>query len=487
MKSYIKEYEPQLNNFYSYSYKIRPNKISDNYCYNNYFDSNMNYKNRNLNIINLKQNNSFYNKLKYPQKTKSYISQYDKYFYPFLFSKKNEIRNNQNKKNSQYHNYSNNSYNIGNKYNIPHNDFLNDENQNNYSVNNIYKNESLNFGSYDNYFLGLTHQNNINNNNYEEENNKCEMNMQIISIENQDNNFNNNNDINNLIEQRQNMAIKNMDNENILYNTNGFLQNRKEENNKIGNSNSQEKNRNNINENKFNKLLNIDKLNKKIEIKKEPLNIIKKSKKKALKKLSFHEEENITIKYNQKDEITRILIFDSNNRLRKTKPRNINVYLSKLKGVKPKPVLMNSNSILKNKETMKKSNSASFMRFSMNKKNTILSNYCSNYLIDKYPLKQINKNFEIKKTTPKKEICERFKKNPQIFYTEELCDLVLKSLDLDISNEGEGLNEDRNKSPVNRNKNGRINKRKFNKLDKEIEIQAYYNLKKYFEKNNLDD
>ena len=131
-----------------------------------------------------------------------------------------------------------------------------------------------------------------------------------------------------------------------------------------------------------------------------------------MKKLTFHEEENVTIKYNQKDEITRILILDANNRLRKAKPRNIKVYLSKLKGVKPKPVLMNSNSKLDNNTKMMKSNSTSFMALSMNKINKIVNNYCSNYLIDKFPLKQIDKEIEIRRKTPKKEICEKFKKNP---------------------------------------------------------------------------
>ena len=116
-----------------------------------------------------------------------------------------------------------------------------------------------------------------------------------------------------------------------------------------------------------------------------------------MKKLSFHEKENVTIKYNQKDEITKILIFDANNRLRKTKPRNINVYLSKLKEVKPKPVLKSSNSSFKSKEKMKKSNSTSFMGLTSNKKNTILNNYYSEYLIDKPPLKLIGKDFKILK------------------------------------------------------------------------------------------
>ena len=489
MKCCIKEHYPQMNNCYSYCYKNRPNKIADNYCYNNNFD-NINYRNRNLNIINLKKNNSFYNKLKYPQKAKSYISQYDKYFYPFLFTNENEKRNNQDKNYNQYQNYSNNNYNIDNDYYIPHNDYSNDENQNNYSVNNICKNKSVNFGSYDNYFIGITGLNNLYNN-YEEEN-KCEMNLQIISNENQGNDYSiieNNKGIN-LVHKKNIRNLQSNDeynNDNDKKNEENKLEKNIIKNNKGINENNDINNKKDINKNenhRFNNLVNIDKLNQKLEIKKEPNNTNKKSKKMPLKKLTFHEEGNVTIKYNQKDEITKILIFDANNRLRKTKPRNINVYLSKLKEVKPKPVLMNSNSSLKNKEKMKKSNSASFMTLYLNKKKYILSDYSSEYLIDKSPLKQIGKDFKDKRRTPKKEICERFRKNPQAFYTEELCDLVLKSLDLDSSNETDGLSKDRKKNSVSRNENGNIYNKKYIILDKETKMRAYLNLKKYFEKNN---
>ena len=481
MKYCNKEHYPQMNNCYSYNFKIRANKTTDNYCYNNNYNSTNNRnRNRNLNIIDLKQNNSFYNKLKYPQKTMSYISQYDKYFYPFLFSKQNEKRNNQNKNYNKYQNYSNNSYNIDIDYNISLNNYSNDENLNNYSVYKICENKSVNFGSYDNYFLGLTDLNNLYNNNYEEEN-KCEMNMQIISNENQSNNYNiieNNKGIN--LVQKQNIRNLKSNDEHNNYNDKRNEENKLEtniiKNNKGINRNNGKNNKKDINDNnenhRFNKLTNIDKLNQKLEIKKEQINTNKKGIKKPLKNLSFHEKENVTIKYNQKDEITKILLFDANNRLRKTKPRNIKIYLSKLKEVKPKPVLKNSNSSFKNKEKMKKSNSASFMGLTLDKKNTILNNYYSKYLIDKPPLKLIGKDFEIKRRTPKKEICERFKRNPQVFYTEELCDLVLKSLDLDNSNENKGLREDN---------------KKYIKLDKETKMRAYYNLKKYFEKNNLDD
>ena len=126
------------------------------------------------------------------------------------------------------------------------------------------------------------------------------------------------------------------------------------------------------------------------------------------------------------------------------------------------------------------------MVLSMNKKNKILNNYNSKNLSNKSPLKQVDKNPEIKKQTPKKEICEKFIKNPQQFYTEELCDLVLKSFDFENSNDN-GISENKDKALNNRNGSSNIKKKKDYIFDKEINMQAYYNLKKYFEENNLHD
>ena len=166
-------------------------------------------------------------------------------------------------------------------------------------------------------------------------------------------------------------------------------------------------------------------------------------------------------------------------------PRNINVYLSKLKRAKPKPVLINSNAPSESKEKMKKSYSASSMMLSVNKKNKIINNYNSKNLNNKSPLKQVDKNSEIKKRTPKKEICEKFIKNPQQFYTEELCDLVLKSFDFENNNDN-GESENKEKALNNKNGSSKIKNKKDFISDKEVNMQAYYNLKKYFEENNLD-
>ena len=126
------------------------------------------------------------------------------------------------------------------------------------------------------------------------------------------------------------------------------------------------------------------------------------------------------------------------------------------------------------------------MVLSMNKKNKILNNYNSKNLSNKSPLKQVDKNPEIKKQTPKKEICEKFIKNPQQFYTEELCDLVLKSFNFENNNDN-GEKENKDKALNKRNGSNNIKNKKDFISDKEVDMRAYYNLKKYFEENNLDD
>jgi hypothetical protein len=101
---------------------------------------------------------------------------------------------------------------------------------------------------------------------------------------------------------------------------------------------------------------------------------------------------------------------------------------------------------------------------SANKKDKLNNRYNSNSN-DKNVKTNVNQ-----RNTPKKDICEKFKKNPQNFYTENLCDLVIKSLDID------------EKKETKKNTNKILNN-----IDKKINLKAYYNLKKFFEENNLDD
>ena len=193
---------------------------------------------------------------------------------------------------------------------------------------------------------------------------------------------------------------------------------------------------------------------------------IKENKKK--KNLSFHEEDNITIEYNKKDEITKINVFDFFGENQNFQPRNVNVIIEKLKRKKSKnkSILLNNDNKknligFENKNEMKKikkSNSGISIR--SNKEVMLLNKY---KLLRNKNSNSHKKNYNIKK---RNKICEKFKNNPQLFYNEELCDLVIKSLDLD----GDYMNKNNSKC---RNKNERNNYNSINK--NENMTDTYFN------------
>ena len=193
---------------------------------------------------------------------------------------------------------------------------------------------------------------------------------------------------------------------------------------------------------------------------------IKENKKK--KNLSFHEEDNITIEYNKKDEITKINVFDFFGENQNFQPRNVNVIIEKLKRKKSKnkSILLNNDNKknligFENKNEMKKikkSNSGISIR--SNKEEMLLNKY---KLLRNKNSNSHKKNYNIKK---RNKICEKFKNNPQLFYNEELCDLVIKSLDLD----GDYMNKNNSKC---RNKNERNNYNSINK--NENMTDTYFN------------
>ena len=70
-------------------------------------------------------------------------------------------------------------------------------------------------------------------------------------------------------------------------------------------------------------------------------------------------------------------------------------------------------------------------------------------LLTKYKLKKSNSNPQRKNYTKgRNKICEKFINNPQLFYSEELCDLVIKSFDED----GEFIRRRKNESRYYNNK-----------------------------------
>ncbi len=126
---------------------------------------------------------------------------------------------------------------------------------------------------------------------------------------------------------------------------------------------------------------------------------------------------------------------------------------------------------------MVKSKSASSLRLPNNKRNKLKNNF----EIDNKNYLKTNSN-DSKRIRTKKEICKKFKKNPQFFYTEDLCNLVLKSFDIDENDDNkENINKTNNMNNCYKNKT------QISLIDKKINMQAYYNLKQFFKENNLDD
>ena len=217
---------------------------------------------------------------------------------------------------------------------------------------------------------------------------------------------------------------------------------------------------------------NLIKSKKEIQFKPIDINKLIKNKQikenKMKKNLSFHEEDNITIEYNKKDEITKINVFDFFGENQNFQPRNVNVIIEKLKRKKSKnkSILLNNDNKknligFENKNEMKKikkSNSGISIR--SNKEEMLLNKY---KLLRNKNSNSHKKNYNIKK---RNKICEKFKNNPQLFYNEELCDLVIKSLDLD----GDYMNKNNSKC---RNKNERNNYNSINK--NENMTDTYFN------------
>ena len=217
---------------------------------------------------------------------------------------------------------------------------------------------------------------------------------------------------------------------------------------------------------------NLIKSKKEIQFKPIDINKLIKNKQikenKMKKNLSFHEEDNITIEYNKKDEITKINVFDFFGENQNFQPRNVNVIIEKLKRKKSKnkSILLNNDNKknligFENKNEMKKikkSNSGISIR--SNKEVMLLNKY---KLLRNKNSNSHKKNYNIKK---RNKICEKFKNNPQLFYNEELCDLVIKSLDLD----GDYMNKNNSKC---RNKNERNNYNSINK--NENMTDTYFN------------
>ena len=233
------------------------------------------------------------------------------------------------------------------------------------------------------------------------------------------------------------------------------------------------------NEEQNNQQKNFDIINLKEKIKKKENKCRKK-----IKNLSFHEEDNVTIEYNKKEEITKFDVFDFFGENQNFRPRNINVILEKLKRkkVKNNSILLNDTNKknLKDDENQNKSKEKKKIKRA-NSGISITSNK-EKMLLKKYKLIRRNSNSQNKKknyTKQKNKICEKFRNNPQLFYSEEPCDLILKSIDID----GKYLKERNNKRIIHNQKKNITNysNKRQNITDIDIDIEPFDYLQKIIE------
>lgn len=409
-----------------------------------------------LNINTFKKNNKIINNSK-----NTYFGLYDQYFLeskPDNYMQKQEIKNNTIKDN-----YQNVKDLIINQINSKINQFSHGSKKI-IKYNNVNIKNSLNYPKYGD------NNNDINKNrNISDLKKSTELILpQKKPIINKIQNYNNDNKKLNIKENKQEEQSQNIikEDEDKEQKCNIISSN----NEKIINTKKEEQN---------NQQKNFDIINLKEKIKKKENKCRKK-----IKNLSFHEEDNVTIEYNKKEEITKFDVFDFFGENQNFRPRNINVILEKLKRKKVK-----NNSILLNDTNKKNLKDGENQNKSKEKKKikransgiSITSNK-EKMLLKKYKLIRRNSNSQNKKknyTKQKNKICEKFRNNPQLFYSEEPCDLILKSIDID----GKYLKERNNKRIIpNQKKNitNYSNKRQ-NITDIDIDIEPFNYLQKIIE------
>ena len=409
-----------------------------------------------LNINTFKINNKIINNSKNP-----YFGLYDQYFLenkPDHYMKKQENKNNIIKDN-----YQNVKDLIINQINSKINQFSHGSKKI-IKFNNVNIKNSLNFSKYED------NNNDINKNrNISDLKKSTELILpQKKPIINKIQNYNNDNKNLNIKENKQEEQLQNIIKED---------EDKEQKCNIISSNN--EKIFNIKNEEQNNQQKNFDIINLEEKIKKKENKCRKK-----IKNLSFHEEDNVTIEYNKKEEITKFDVFDFFGENQNFRPRNINVILEKLKRkkVKNNSILLNDTNKknLKDDENQNKSKEKKKIKRA-NSGISITSNK-EKMLLKKYKLIRRNSNSQNKKknyTKQKNKICEKFRNNPQLFYSEEPCDLILKSIDID----GKYLKERNNKRIIHNQKKNITNysNKRQNITDIDIDIEPFDYLQKIIE------
>ena len=529
------EYDPNQLDDYNFNSYDNNNVYGDDYVQEMNYQNDYGYKPnsmKDINLLNIKMKIDLLNK-----KVNQMKNTFEKFDAISLNKEKNSLRNidsygdyNNNINSFDYDNYFLNNYPTNSMNNNNSNQYFSENIDNNFNINN--KNKlNLCFGSFDNYFLNKynytnenieeDNNNNENKQNYENEKNKEEYQIEKTDDSNFVNIINNNNTDNKQNEYQIEKTDENM------YNDNNKIDVGKKESVYQEDINANISNKGNIEnlENTNNEKILKPDIKEKVDLTGNNKNNDSKenkidTKKQKQKMLVFCEDENVTIKYDDREKITEISIYNVSGKKLNFIPKNINVYLNKLKKMKLKSILLNGNNnnlstnesrtkpkINKNtkKNKQKTQEQANKTKEQINKtKNQNNKTKVSNKSIPKTPNKNENiyqklkdRIFFVKKKPspqkkteePKKQekivLCERFRNNPQMFFKEELCDLMIESLNLD---KDEILTKSLSQKDIENNNN--TNKKVKNKKCKDddgFNMKAFNNLKKYFEENQISD
>ena len=409
-----KKINKNINESYNYIFKNDNLDNKQDYSDNNYFSNSMNItlpkNNKKIQNIklNLGLNSNKNNTLTFDESIK---------INDLVLSQNKAVKNNNNSKNSFFGLYdryfleslTNSCQNKEEEFKAIKN---NKQNTNDIMINKSKNNNNIDSKIYNN----------------NENNNKCI---------NYNNTFNLKNKLDFIFSQKQSLSKK-LNNQDKI---NKFVDNKninKEGNNKINNDEIKIQNDNQIIYNLDKKINNIKEEQENNKRKNEINNIFKKNiikNNKNKKILSFHEEDNISIEYNPKDEITKINVYNFFGENQNFQPRNINVILEKLKRRKMKTnSVLYSNSL---KKILKQKENLNHLEGNKKIKRAFSAvSICSDkekLLLRKYKLKRRNSNSKNEKNYAKKrnKICDKFRNNPQLFYGVELCEQMIKTFDID--------------------------------------------------------
>jgi hypothetical protein len=159
----------------------------------------------------------------------------------------------------------------------------------------------------------------------------------------------------------------------------------------------------------------------------------KEKKVKSDKKVSF-DDHLIYINYDEDEYVTNLVISDNNGKTIPYKEKDFTKYLRLLTSVshtsKIKPAILNIEKKHKNKKKTKiMKRNIEYLK-EVAKSGNVFSSAKDHHLHHKKNVeKSIDKNIEYYNTENLKN-CKKFLENPQHFFTEELCDVVLQSYNL---------------------------------------------------------